>query len=213
MQPLMQQSTVSGAVGAGQPAANRENVDGGLAGAITSWQRGGRRFLLAGTTTSRRQDRRRCFPTGATKSRRWGGQWYSLACVTMVLMAGQTTVLWHRWPSLAHWCDDELVMGPMALLACWRADMSAAGRKAVLAHLLAPSGNGSTAVNILGRNHDWLDRESLRGPLLVCPGKGGKIPKSLAGQSATVGAASLVRTRSQPPGRLNVTFVNVKPAG
>jgi len=29
VQPLTQQSTVSGAVGAGQPAANRENVDGG----------------------------------------------------------------------------------------------------------------------------------------------------------------------------------------
>jgi len=30
VQPMTQQSTVSGAVGAGQPAANRENVDGGL---------------------------------------------------------------------------------------------------------------------------------------------------------------------------------------
>ena len=86
-------------------------------------------------------------------------------------------------------------MGPMALLACWRADVSAAGRKAVLAHSLAPSGNGSTAVDILGPNCDWLDRGSLCGPLLVCPEKGGKIPKSLAGRSATVGAASLVRTR------------------
>ena len=86
-------------------------------------------------------------------------------------------------------------MGPMALLACWRADVSAAGRKAVLAHSLAPSGNGSTAVDILGPDRDWLDRGSLCGPLLVCPEKGGKIPKSLAGRSATVGAASLVRTR------------------
>jgi hypothetical protein len=32
---------VSGAVGAGQPAANRENVDGGIAGATTSRRRGG----------------------------------------------------------------------------------------------------------------------------------------------------------------------------
>ena len=41
MQPTTQQSTVSGAVGAGQPAANRENVDGRLAGATMSWQLGG----------------------------------------------------------------------------------------------------------------------------------------------------------------------------
>jgi hypothetical protein len=41
VQPLTRQSTVSGAVGAGQPAANRENVDGGIAGATMSWQRGG----------------------------------------------------------------------------------------------------------------------------------------------------------------------------
>jgi hypothetical protein len=68
-------------------------------------------------------------------------------CVTMVLTAGRTTVLRHRRPSLAHWCNDELVMGPMAVLACWRDDVS---RKAVLAHSLAPSGNGSTAVDILG---------------------------------------------------------------
>ena len=40
-----------------------------------------------------------------------------LACVMMVLMAGRTTVLRHCRPSLAHWCDDEWVMGPMAVLA------------------------------------------------------------------------------------------------
>jgi len=40
VQPLTQQSTVSGAVGAGQPAADRKNVDGGPAGARMSWQRG-----------------------------------------------------------------------------------------------------------------------------------------------------------------------------
>ena len=169
--------------------------------------------MLTGTTTSRRQDTRRCLPTGATKSWRWGGQWYLLACVMMMLTAGQTTVLRHCWLSLAHWCHDKLGIGPMAVLARWRANVSVAGRKAVVAHLLALSGNGSTAVNILGRDHDWLDRESLCGLLLVCPGKGGKIPKSLAGQLATVGAASPVRTRSRPPGRLNVMFVNVKPSG
>ncbi len=180
----------------------------------TSRQRGGRRqFSLAGTTASRRQDGRRCLPTGVAKSWRWGRRWYLLPCVTMVLTAGQTTVLRHCWPSLAHWCNDKLVMGPMALLACWCADMSAAGRKAVLAHLLSPSGNGSMADDILGPDCNWLDRGSLRGPLLVCPGKGGKIPKSLAGRSVTVGAASPVRTRSRPPGRSNVTFVNIKPSG
>ena len=142
MQPLTQQSTVSGAVGVEQPAANRKNVDRGLAGAMTSWQRGRQRCLLAGTTTSWRQDGRRCLPTGVTKSQRWGGQWYLLACVTMVLTAGQTMVLRHRRPSLTHWCDDKLVMGPMAVLACWCTNVSAAGRKAVLAHSLAPSGNG-----------------------------------------------------------------------
>jgi hypothetical protein len=41
VQPLTRQSTVSGAVGAGQPAADRENVDGGIAGATTSRRRGG----------------------------------------------------------------------------------------------------------------------------------------------------------------------------
>ena len=41
MQPLTRQSTVSGAVGAGQPAADRENVDGAIAGATTSRQQGG----------------------------------------------------------------------------------------------------------------------------------------------------------------------------
>jgi hypothetical protein len=41
VQPLTRQSTVSGAVGAGQPAADRENVDRGLAGATTSRQLGG----------------------------------------------------------------------------------------------------------------------------------------------------------------------------
>ncbi len=89
---------------------------------------------LAGATTSRRQDGRRCLPTGATTSRRRGERWYLLACVTMVLTAGRMTVLRHRRPSLAHWHDDELVMGPMAVLARWRDDVSAAGCKAVLAH-------------------------------------------------------------------------------
>ena len=63
-------------------------------------------------------------------------------------------VLRHRRLSLAHWCDDELAMGPMVVLARWRDNVSAAGRKAVLAHLLAPSGNGSTAVDILGPDRD-----------------------------------------------------------
>ena len=132
---------------------------------------------------------------------------------SMVLTAGRMTVLRHCRPSLAHWCDDKLVVGPMVMLPHWRNDVSAAGRKAVLAHSLAPSGNGSTAVDILGPNCDWLDGGSLRGPLLMRPGKGGKIPKSSAGRSATAGAASPVQTRSRPPGRLNVTFVNVKPSG
>jgi len=55
-----------------------------------------------------------------------------------------------------------------------------------------PSDDGSTAVDILGPDCDWLDRGSCHGPLLVRPGKGGKIPKSLAGRLATVRAASLV---------------------
>ena len=104
---------------------------------------------LAGVTTSRRQDGRRCLPTGATTSRRRGERWYSLACMTMVVTAGRMTVLRHLRPSLAHWHDDELVMVPVAVLARWRDDVSAAGCKAVLAHSLAPSGNGSTAVDIL----------------------------------------------------------------
>jgi len=45
VQSLTRQSTVSGAVGAGLPASDRENVDGGLAGATTSWQLG--RAVLA----------------------------------------------------------------------------------------------------------------------------------------------------------------------
>ena len=130
-----------------------------------------------------------------------------LACVMMVLTAGWTTVLRHRWPSLAHWCDDELVVGPMAVLAHWRDGVSAAGRKAVLTHSLAPSGNGSMDVDVLGPDRDWLDGGSLRGPLLVRPGKGGKIPKSSAGQLATVGAASQVQTRSRPPGRSNIKLL------
>ena len=89
---------------------------------------------LAGATTSRRQDGRRGLPTGATASRQRGERWYSLACVKMVLTAGRMTVLRHCRPSLAHWHDDELVMGPMAVLARWRDDVSAAGCKAVLAH-------------------------------------------------------------------------------
>ena len=157
--------------------------------------------MLTGTTTSRRQDTRRCLPTGATKSWRWGGQWYLLACVTMVLTAGQTTVLRHRWLSLAHWCDDELVMGPMSVLACWRSDVLAAGCKAVLAHLLAPSGNGSTAVDILGPNRDWLDRGSLRGPLSCVPWKGWNDPQELGrpigdGGSHQPGPNSLSTTRT-----------------
>ena len=80
---------------------------------------------LAGAMTSRRQDGRRGLPTGATTSRRQGKRWYSLACVKMVLTAGRMTVLRHRWPSLAYWHDDELVMGPMAVLARWRDDVSA----------------------------------------------------------------------------------------
>ena len=90
--------------------------------------------MLAGATTSWRQDGRWCLPTGATTSRRRGERWYSLACVKMVLTAGRMTVLRHRRPSLAHWHDDELVMGPMTVLTRWRDDVSAAGCKAVLAH-------------------------------------------------------------------------------
>jgi len=86
---------------------------------------------LAGATTSRRQDGRRCLPTGAMTSWQRGERWYSLACVKMGLRAGRMTVL---RPSLAHWQDDELVMGPMAVLTRWRDDVSAAGCKAVLAH-------------------------------------------------------------------------------
>ena len=52
----------------------------------------------------------------------------------MVLTAGRMTVLRHRRPSLAHWHDNELVMGPMTVLARWRDDVSVAGCKAVLAH-------------------------------------------------------------------------------
>ena len=73
-------------------------------------------------------------PTGATTSRQQGKRWYLLACVTMVLTAGRMTVLWHRRPPLAHWHDNELVMEPMAVLARWRDDVSAAGCEAVLAH-------------------------------------------------------------------------------
>jgi hypothetical protein len=91
---------------------------------------------LAGATTSRRQDGRRCLPTGATTSRRRGERWYLLTCVTMVLTAGRMTVLRHRRPSLAHWHDDELAMGPMAVLVRWRNDVSVTGCKAVLAHSL-----------------------------------------------------------------------------
>jgi hypothetical protein len=116
------------------------------AGATMSRRRGRWRCSLAGATKSRRQDGRQCLPTGATKSRRWGGRWYSLACVTMLLTAGRTMVLLHRRSSLAHWCDDELVMGPMAVLArwhwavrwsavlaSWRDDKLVAGRTTVLA--------------------------------------------------------------------------------
>ena len=47
--------------------------------------------------------------------------------------AGRTTVPWH-WPqSLARWCDDELVVGPMVVLARGRNNESAAGRRMVLA--------------------------------------------------------------------------------
>ena len=68
-----------------------------------------------------------------------------------------------------------------------------------------PSDNGS--VDILGPDCDWLDGGSCCGPLLAHPGKGGKIPKSPAGRLAMVGATSPVRTRSQPPVRLNVMLL------
>ena len=55
-----------------------------------------------------------------------------------------------------------------------------------------PYNDGSMADDILRPDRDWLDGGSRRGPLLLRPGKGGKIPKSPAGQSAVVGAASLV---------------------
>jgi len=88
-------------------------------------------------------------------SRQRGKRWYSLACVKMVLTAGRMTVLRHHRPSLAHWHDDELVMGPMAVLACWCNNMSAAGCKAVLAHSwrLLEMDRRPTAVDIL-----WSDR-------------------------------------------------------
>ncbi len=39
-------------------------------------------------------------------------------------------VIWHRWPSLAHWCNNESVVG--VVFARWHNDVSAAGRTAVL---------------------------------------------------------------------------------
>jgi hypothetical protein len=112
MQQLTRQSTVSGAVGAGQPAADRENVDRGLAGAMTSRQRGG--AVLA------------CWRDDKTAAGR-----------TTVLAHCS---LWHddesaarRMVVLASWLDDKSAAGRTMVLARWRDDESAAGRTMVLA--------------------------------------------------------------------------------
>ena len=96
MQQLTRQSTVSGAVGAGQPAADRENVDGGLAGAMMSRQRGG--AVLA------------CWRDDKTAAGR-----------TTVLAHCS---LWHddesaarRMVVLASWLDDKLAAGRTMVLA------------------------------------------------------------------------------------------------
>ena len=64
-------------------------------------------------------------------------------------------------------------MGPMAVLACWREDVSAAGCKAVLAHLLAPL--GGRAIRTFGEP-DLGNNEGSHGGSGVhccCGGSGG----------------------------------------
>ena len=84
------------------------------------------------------------------------------------------TVLRHRRPSLAHWHDDELVMGPMAVLACWRDNV---GCKVVLAHSLAKGRRYSLVQLRLARQRIPL------WPSSCVPWTGRQDPRELGGAS------------------------------
>ena len=95
------------------------------------------------------------------------------------------------WFCVGHDCpppDEEFVGGGYYFGPSKKRTVTATGgfKRACL----MPSNDGS--VDILGPDCDWLDRGSRRGPLLVRPGKGGKISKSPAGRSVVVGATSPV---------------------
>ena len=77
-------------------------------------------------------------------------------------------VLWHRWPSLAHWCNDELVVGPMVVVACWRDDVSAAGHTAVLTlWLLARWRDNELAAERMAVLACWRNDKSAAGRVMV----------------------------------------------